>query len=128
VSDRAVCRPPAGTLNPSDSSLGAMRSERGPTRARFWSRVVGRLRLVEQNASLALQIADRAYVLVTGWLTISGPAAQLLTDERVRKAYLAESGRASLEGHAASPCLNRSSSRSRTRPFALAAARVWGVL
>jgi branched-chain amino acid transport system ATP-binding protein len=44
--------------------------------------------LVEQNASLALQIADRAYVLDAGRLTISGPAAELLTDERVRKAYL----------------------------------------
>ena len=44
--------------------------------------------LVEQNASLALQIADRAYVLEAGRLTISGPAADLLTDERVRKAYL----------------------------------------
>src|SRR4249920_444116 len=44
--------------------------------------------LVEQNASLALQIADRAYVLEAGRLTISGPASELLTDERVRKAYL----------------------------------------
>jgi branched-chain amino acid transport system ATP-binding protein len=44
--------------------------------------------LVEQNASLALQIADRAYVLEAGRLTISGPAADLLTDDRVRRAYL----------------------------------------
>jgi len=44
--------------------------------------------LVEQNASLALQIADRAYVLEAGRLTISGPASQLLTDERVKRAYL----------------------------------------
>ena len=44
--------------------------------------------LVEQNASLALQIADRAYVLEAGRLTISGPANELLTDERVRRAYL----------------------------------------
>jgi len=44
--------------------------------------------LVEQNASLALQIADRAYVLEAGRLTIAGPASELLTDERVRRAYL----------------------------------------
>jgi branched-chain amino acid transport system ATP-binding protein len=44
--------------------------------------------LVEQNASLALQIADRAYVLEAGRLTISGPAAALLSDERVQRAYL----------------------------------------
>jgi len=44
--------------------------------------------LVEQNANLALQIADRAYVLEAGRLTISGPAAALLSDERVQRAYL----------------------------------------
>jgi branched-chain amino acid transport system ATP-binding protein len=44
--------------------------------------------LVEQNATLALQQADRGYVLEAGRVTISGPAAKLLTDERVRQAYL----------------------------------------
>ena len=44
--------------------------------------------LVEQNATLALQQADRGYVLEAGRVTISGPAAELLTDERVRRAYL----------------------------------------
>jgi branched-chain amino acid transport system ATP-binding protein len=44
--------------------------------------------LVEQNARLALQIADRAYVLEAGRLTIAGPSAELLSDERVRRAYL----------------------------------------
>ncbi|HXJ84124.1 MAG TPA: ABC transporter ATP-binding protein [Candidatus Methylomirabilis sp.] len=44
--------------------------------------------LVEQNASLALQVADRAYVLEAGRLTLNGPAADLLTDERVKRAYL----------------------------------------
>jgi branched-chain amino acid transport system ATP-binding protein len=44
--------------------------------------------LVEQNARLALQTADRAYVLEAGRLTIAGRAADLLTDERVRRAYL----------------------------------------
>ena len=44
--------------------------------------------LVEQNAALALDLADHAYVLEAGRLTITGPAAELLTDERVRRAYL----------------------------------------
>jgi branched-chain amino acid transport system ATP-binding protein len=44
--------------------------------------------LVEQNASLALQNADRGYVLEAGQITIEGLAADLLADERVRKAYL----------------------------------------
>ena len=44
--------------------------------------------LVEQNAQMALSIADRAYVLGTGKITISGPAAQVLADDRVREAYL----------------------------------------
>jgi branched-chain amino acid transport system ATP-binding protein len=44
--------------------------------------------LVEQNANLALQIADRGYVLEAGQITLSGQAADLLADERVRQAYL----------------------------------------
>jgi branched-chain amino acid transport system ATP-binding protein len=44
--------------------------------------------LVEQNAQLALQNADRGYVLEVGRITIEGRAADLLKDERVRKAYL----------------------------------------
>ena len=44
--------------------------------------------LVEQNAQMALSIADRAYVLGTGSITISGDAAQVLADDRVRAAYL----------------------------------------
>jgi branched-chain amino acid transport system ATP-binding protein len=44
--------------------------------------------LVEQNANLALQNADRGYVLEAGRITIEGAAADLLKDERVRKAYL----------------------------------------
>lgn len=44
--------------------------------------------LVEQNANLALQIADRGYVLEAGCITLSGKAADLLNDERVKKAYL----------------------------------------
>ena len=44
--------------------------------------------LVEQNAKAALSIADRAYVLETGAISMSGVAADLLEDERVKKAYL----------------------------------------
>jgi branched-chain amino acid transport system ATP-binding protein len=44
--------------------------------------------LVEQNAKLALQLADRGYVLEAGRLTLSGPASQLLHDDRVKQAYL----------------------------------------
>lgn len=44
--------------------------------------------LVEQNANLALEIADRAYVLETGNLIMSGPAAQIAGDPRVKAAYL----------------------------------------
>jgi branched-chain amino acid transport system ATP-binding protein len=44
--------------------------------------------LVEQNASLALQNADRGYVLEAGCITIEGAAADLLKDEQVKKAYL----------------------------------------
>ncbi len=46
--------------------------------------------LVEQNARKALSVADRAYVLETGNITLSGPASDLLNDESVKKAYLGE--------------------------------------
>ncbi|MGN1478900.1 MAG: ATP-binding cassette domain-containing protein, partial [Acutalibacteraceae bacterium] len=44
--------------------------------------------LVEQNAQKALSIADRAYVLETGAISLSGKASDLINDESVRKAYL----------------------------------------
>ena len=44
--------------------------------------------LVEQNAQMALSIANRGYVLETGKITMDGDARALLTDERVQKAYL----------------------------------------
>ena len=46
--------------------------------------------LVEQNAKKALSIADRAYVLETGSITMDGKAEDLLNDEAVQKAYLGE--------------------------------------
>ena len=44
--------------------------------------------VVEQNANVSLSIADRGYVLSTGRLVLSGPAAELREDEDLRKAYL----------------------------------------
>jgi branched-chain amino acid transport system ATP-binding protein len=44
--------------------------------------------LVEQNVNAALAIADRAYVLETGRIVLSGPSATLTDDPRVREAYL----------------------------------------
>ncbi len=44
--------------------------------------------LVEQNAQMALSVADRAYVMETGKITMSGEAEKLLNDDNVRKAYL----------------------------------------
>ena len=44
--------------------------------------------LIEQNANMALKIADQAYVLETGRITMSGTGAELLADERVKEAYL----------------------------------------
>ena len=44
--------------------------------------------LIEQNANMALKIADLAYVLETGKITMSGTGAELLADERVKEAYL----------------------------------------
>ena len=44
--------------------------------------------LVEQNAQMALSVADRAYVLETGKISMEGPADELLHNDAVRKAYL----------------------------------------
>ena len=44
--------------------------------------------LVEQNAKMALSISDRAYVLETGLISMSGRARDLLHDDKVRRAYL----------------------------------------
>jgi branched-chain amino acid transport system ATP-binding protein len=44
--------------------------------------------VVEQNANMALSIADRGYVLSTGRLVLQGPAKELLANEDLRKAYL----------------------------------------
>ena len=44
--------------------------------------------IVEQNASLALDLADRAYLIETGRVAISGPSQTIRADDAVRRAYL----------------------------------------
>ena len=44
--------------------------------------------LVEQNASIALELADKAYLLETGRIILSGPSRVISSDESVRRAYL----------------------------------------
>jgi branched-chain amino acid transport system ATP-binding protein len=46
--------------------------------------------LIEQNAKLALEVSDRGYVMESGEIMLSGPAAALLHDPKVRAAYLGE--------------------------------------
>lgn len=46
--------------------------------------------LIEQNAKAALEIADYAYVVETGHITLEGTGAELLASDEVRKAYLGE--------------------------------------
>jgi branched-chain amino acid transport system ATP-binding protein len=46
--------------------------------------------LVEQNAARALEIANRGYVMDSGTITMSGEARQMLSDPKVRAAYLGE--------------------------------------
>jgi len=46
--------------------------------------------LVEQNALGALTISDRAYVIENGQVTVSGPAVELMQDEKVRRAFLGQ--------------------------------------
>jgi branched-chain amino acid transport system ATP-binding protein len=46
--------------------------------------------LVEQNARMALKLAYRGYVMETGRITMTGPAAELLADQRIKDAYLGE--------------------------------------
>ncbi len=57
--------------------LGSLRDEHGMS-----------LLIVEQNANLALALADRAYLLETGSIVATGTGAELLADDTIRKAYL----------------------------------------
>ena len=57
--------------------LGSLREEHGMS-----------LLIVEQNAGMALELADRAYVLETGSIVATGTGAELLADDRIKEAYL----------------------------------------
>ena len=73
--------------------------------------------LVEQNASRALQIADRGYVMESGLITMSGEARQMLSDPKVRAAYLGECT-PSLNSGTAGPGWWSAAIRARWRPTA----------
>ncbi len=77
-------------LLPAEPSLGL-----APAAADATFRIVGDIRdrgttvlMVEQNAYAALRMADRAYVMETGRITLAGAARDLLRDEHVKRAYL----------------------------------------
>ncbi len=57
--------------------------------------------LVEQNANLALRLADRAYVMETGMITMAGSGADILANEHVRESYLGAKSRSQAEVPAA---------------------------
>lgn len=61
------------------------------------------LLLAEQNANMALALADYAYVLTLGEVTLEGPADDLSRDDNVRKLYLGESGMPTQEGGDGTP-------------------------
>jgi branched-chain amino acid transport system ATP-binding protein len=63
--------------------------------------------LVEQNAAMALTIADRGYVMETGRMLLEGPAEALQDDPRVRRAYLGDV----IEGDVVEACSDASASR-----------------
>ncbi len=54
--------------------------------------------LVEQNANVALRIADRGYLMDTGTIVLEGNAKELLNDDRVRKIYLGQQGKEECQG------------------------------
>jgi branched-chain amino acid transport system ATP-binding protein len=53
--------------------------------------------LVEQNAAMALSVATEAYVLTTGEVSLSGPAAELAADDTVRDLYLGREAEAAVD-------------------------------
>ena len=85
-----MCHPTLLLLDEPSMGLAPIRVEKIFEVIRDVSKQGITILLVEQNAKLALQAADRAYVMESGALTMSGNAADLLHDPRVQAAYLGE--------------------------------------
>ena len=67
------------------AAVGLLHDRHGMTKLpRNWLSVL----MVEQNATMALSIADRGYVLSTGQIVLEGPASELLKSEDLKRAYL----------------------------------------
>jgi branched-chain amino acid transport system ATP-binding protein len=85
-----MCRPRLLLLDEPSMGLSPVMVERIFEVIREVSRQGVTILLVEQNAQLALEAADRGYVMESGVVTMEGPAAGMLDDPRVRAAYLGE--------------------------------------
>ena len=73
--------------------------------------------LVEQNASRALQLADRGYVMESGLITMSGDAKVMLSDPKVRAAYLGRMSAALRHRGPRPRCGSRSRAPALSRPW-----------
>jgi branched-chain amino acid transport system ATP-binding protein len=85
-----MCRPKLLLLDEPSMGLSPIMVEKIFEVVRAVSAQKTPILLVEQNARLALESAHRAYVMDSGLITLSGDAAQLLHDPKVREAYLGE--------------------------------------
>ena len=90
ISRALMSRPRLLLLDEPSMGLAPLRVERIFEVIRSISAEGVTLLLVEQNARLALEVSHRGYVLESGLVTLSGEAASLLHDPRIREAYLGE--------------------------------------
>jgi branched-chain amino acid transport system ATP-binding protein len=86
-----MCRPRMLLLDEPSMGLAPMMVEKIFDTIRRVAREGVTVLLVEQNAKLALEMSQRGYVIESGVVTLEGDAAQLLSNSRVREAYLGES-------------------------------------
>ena len=77
-----------GTITPSAPITSGSASSSAVKGSTPGGSLAANLALLEQNAALALDLADHAYLIETGRLVMEGPAQQLRDDENIRKAYL----------------------------------------